>query len=67
MEREQQLLNLGFDKNKDQQSFIYSVDALGGHIYVDFHLISKYNNDEWTTKIESIIKTIRDNDGVLYN
>jgi len=34
---------------------------------VDFHLISKYNNDEWTTKIESIIKTIRDNDGVLYN
>jgi len=43
-----QLLELGFERNDDQQSLAYSFkDAEEGHIYVDFRMIEDWPDTQW--------------------
>ena len=50
--REQELLNLEFKRNDDQQSWIKSMhDQIW---YVDFHKVLGYNESEWNDCIENI-------------
>lgn len=49
--RKQQLLDLGFEDNSDQQSFISAPFMDGGHIYIDYWLIEEVDSASWNNRI----------------
>ncbi len=55
--REQQLLDLGFEKNEDQQSYI--LYKYGHHWYVDFWLIETSYKEAWDDFIIDLSREIR--------
>ena len=55
--REQQLLDLGFEKNEDQQSYI--LYKYGYHWYVDFWEVENCIPQKWQHKISAIKAEMR--------
>jgi len=61
MTREQQLLELGFDKNDDQQNFAKQAFDVG-HYYVDYWEVEQYNDIVWLNTIDRLKEYIKKDD-----